>query len=133
MIMMMKRKDNCYDLLMQTEVLAKFAIVSELTQKDYDFMLEHFRRIRNCGEEKAKEYGNACYYFPQSKYTPEVRVMLYNRDADDYVIKINLGQKIVSEMVGVELDMMIFELECLPNHRIGTPVYFPPPKEGSNL
>ena len=132
MIMMIKRNDDLYILLLQTEMIGQFVIVSELKKKDYDFMLKHFKRIRNCSEEIAKEYGNACYYFPTSQITPEVQVMLYNRGIDDYCIKLNLTQKIVSEMIGVEMDMMIFELECLPNHQCGTPAYFPPAKDKEN-
>lgn len=132
MIMMLKRNDNLYVLLLQTEQIGQFVIVSELTKKDYDFMLTHFKRIRNCADAIAKEYGNACYYFPTSQITPEVQVMFYNRGTDDYCIKLNLAQKIVSEMIGVELDLMIFELECLPNHQAGTPAYFPPAKDKDN-
>ena len=132
MIMMIKRNDDLYVLLLQTEEIGKFIIVSELKKKDYDFMLTNFKRIRNCSEEMAKEYGNACYYFPTSQITPEVQVMLYNRGTDDYCINLNLAQKTVSEMIGVEMDLMIFELECLPNHQCGTPAYFPPAKEKHN-
>lgn len=132
MIMMLKRNDNLYVLLLQTEQIGQFVIVSELTKKDYDFMLTHFKRIRNCTDAIAKEYGNACYYFPTSQITPEVQVMFYNRGTDDYCIKLNLAQKIVSEMIGVELDLMIFELENLPHHQCGTPAYFPPAKDKQN-
>ena len=127
MIMMIKRNDDLYVLIAKINRIHR--IISELSKKDYDFMLEHFKRIRNCDDETVKEYGNACYYFPKSQ---RIQGMLYQRSIDDYCIKVNELQQIVSEMIGVEMDMMIFELECLPNHQCGTPAYFPPPKEKNN-
>lgn len=129
MIMMIKIDDNCYQLLMQNpEKITQFAIISKMNKFDYDFMLTHFKRIRNTVIDP-KEYGNACYYFPRDNETCFTITRLRQRGNDDYCIDGNFDSVMLSEMIGVEMDMMIFELECLPNHQCGTPAYFPPPKD----
>ena len=127
MIMMIKIDDNCYKLLMQNpNNPTSFGEISKLTKNDYQFMLEWIKRIRSDNKK------DAWYQFPISDQRIFTITRLNQRDVDDYVISGNFGGVILSEMVGVELDMMIFELECLPNHRAGTPAYFPPPKEKQN-
>lgn len=127
MIMMIKRDDDCYELYMQHPIkLDKILLLSRLRKKDYDFMLSHLCLMRD-----NNEVGYS-YTFPRHNETLYTILRIYHRGKDDWTVDANLGSRIFSEMVDIEFAMMVFELECLPNHQCGTPVYFPPPKEKDN-
>ena len=133
MIMMLKIDDDCYQLLMQhPEKITQFGIISKMNKRDYDFMLTNFKRIRN-SVIGPKEYDNASYFFPRDNGSYFTVTRVSQRGIDDYVIDANFNSVILSEMIGVELDLMIFELECLLNYQRGTPAYFPPPKDKPNV
>ena len=127
MIMMIKENDNCYKLLMQNpKNPTEFGEISKLTKLDYDRMLTWVKKIRNDNKK------DAWYQFPSTDYRVFTITRWIQRDDDDYIISGNFGSVILSEMIGVEMDMMIFELECLVNHQCGTPAYFPPAKDKEN-
>lgn len=124
MIMMIKADDNCYRLLMQhPKNPTEFGEISTMTKLSYEQMLEWVKKIRSDNKK------DAWYQFPNSDQRIFTITRWIQRDTDDYAIIANFGSVILSEMIGVEMDMMIFELECLPNHQNGTPSYFPPAKD----
>lgn len=124
MIMMIKVDDNCYKLLMQhPNNPTEFGEISKLTKSSYGMMLEWVKKIRSDNKK------HAWYQFPTSDQRIFTITRWIQRGDDDYVISGNFGSVILSEMIGVEMDLMIFELECLPNHQAGTPAYFPPAKD----
>ena len=126
MIMMIRHNDDAYLLLMQHPTkLDSFGVISRLDKHAYKFMIDAIRKIRNDNKK------DSWYQFPRSDDGVFTITRFRQRDTDDYVIEANFTN-CLSEMIGVELDLMIFELECLPNHQVGTPSYFPPPKDKSN-
>lgn len=126
MIMMIKHNDDAYSLLMQNpNKIGEFAVISRLNKTNYNLMLETMKLIR-----KQDAKGN-WYQFPREE-SVFIITRVHCRASDDYCIDANFGSVILSEMIGVEMDMMIFELECLPNHQNGTPSYFPPAKDKDN-
>lgn len=126
MIMMIKRNDDCYELYMQhPKELDKLALLSKSTKKDYDFMLQTLAKMRD------RNYVGDFYLFPRADDVAFTAVRLIHYAQDHYVIDGNYHH-IFSEMIDIEFAMMIFELECLPNHQNGTPSYFPPAKDKDN-
>lgn len=126
MIMMIKRNDDCYELYMQhPKELDKLALLSRLTKKDYVFMLQTLVKMRD--RNNVGDY----YIFPHPDDGNYTVIRLEHCALDHYVIDRNYHH-IFSEMIDIEFALMIFELECLPNHQCGTPAYFPSPKDKSN-
>ena len=126
MLMMLKDNDNLYSLLHQhPKEFTKFAILSTLNKAQYDFMLEHLRKMRD-----GNKVGD-CYVFPRPDNGVYTIVRINHVAQDHYVVDANLHH-IFSDMVDIEFAMTVFDLECLVNHQAQTPVYFSPPKDKSN-
>lgn len=126
MIMMLKENDNFYQLLYQRpEKFGQFAILSSLNKPQYEFMLDFLVKMRD-----GNKIGD-CYTFPRPENGNFTVVRLHHQAQDHYVIDGNYHH-IFSEMIDIEFALMIFELECLPNHEAGTPAYFPPAKDKDN-
>lgn len=131
MIMMIKCDDNCYKLIYRdisnprTYAENEYTLLAKLNKKDYDFMLNHLRLMRD-----NNKIGYS-YTFPRFDESTFTILRIYHRGQDDWIVDGNLNY-LFSEMVDIEFAMTVFDLECLLNHQDGTPVYFSPPKEKQN-
>lgn len=122
-VFMMKEKTG-YTLHYPNHHSGRFHIhcISELTQNDFEFMLS----ILNLWSVGTQE---GVYTFPRTAITNvELSVHLRKRGIDNYILHINLGSLLLSEMNQLEFDELVKDLTMLQTREIGSKVYFQPIK-----
>lgn len=98
-------------------------IISNLTQKDFDFMLNHFQIMVNQNDTDFLPYY---YIFPKhgAKFA-EIQIQLIKHKDFFYTLDLNLGSYRLSEMTQSDFDRIFEMLKELPLTDKFTRVYFP--------
>ena len=113
---MIKCDDDCYKLIYcdvnnpKPYAENEYTLLAKLNKKDYDFMLDHLRLMRD-----NNEVGYS-YAFPRFDKSTFAILRIYHRSQDDWIVDANLHY-IFSEMVDIEFALTVFDLECLQNHQ----------------